>query len=174
MHRHLRGTKRGKTEDNDDIESIHGSQSINSDRQVRANARDGRKNHSLKNQMKKYGMGLETATDDNGWIDSSKLSKLCIRILHILVSLNSLSYFALQFLDYAPLQQKKRLRKGTRQSTSPSPPITSHFPPSTRKTRSSSRAKSADGDVITIESSEDEGDDTSNDASEVSTLTAPV
>lgn len=53
---------------------------------------------------------------------------------------------------------------------SPSPPITNHFTPSTRTTRSSSRAKSADGDVITIESSEDEGDDTSNDASEVSTF----
>ena len=38
------------------------------------------------------------------------------------------------------------------------------------ETRSSSRAKSADGDVIMIESSEDEGDDTSNDASEVSTF----
>ena len=94
-------------------------------------------------------------------------------VLHIRVSLNSLSYFALQFLDDAPLQQKlqqkKRLRKGTRQSTSPSP-ITNHFTTSSRKTRSSSRAKSADGDVITIESSEDEGDDTSNDASEVSTF----
>jgi hypothetical protein len=46
-------------------------------------------------------------------------------------------------------------------------------PPATttdaRKTRKRSRAKSADGYVITIESSEDEGDDTSND--EVSTLT---
>jgi hypothetical protein len=170
MNRHLRGTKRGKTEDNDDIESIHGSQSINSDRQVRANARDGRKKSDLQTQITKYGMRVETPPDDKGWIDSSKLSKLWIRILHILVSLNSLSYFAVQFLDYAPLQQKKRLRKGTRQSTSPSPPITSHFPPSTRKTRSSSRAKSADGDVITIESSEDEGEDTSNDASEVSTF----
>jgi hypothetical protein len=124
--------------------------------------------------MKKYGMRLETPADDKGWIDSSKSSKLWIRmcVLHILVSLNSslITLLFIQLLDNAPLQQKKRLRKGTRQSTSPSPPITNHFTASSRKTRSISRAKSADGDVITIESSEDEGDDTSNDASEVSTF----
>lgn len=178
----MRNTKKGKNDYNDDVESIHGSQSINSDRQRRANARadlgdkdtNGRKKSDLRTQIKKYGMRLETHTDDKGWIDSSKSSKLWIRmcVIHILVLLNSSSYFAFHsILDNAQVQQKKsRLRKGTRQSTSPSPPITNHFTTSSRKTRSSSRAKSADGDVITIESSEDEGDDTSNDASEVSTF----
>jgi len=70
MNRHLRGTKRGKTEDNDDVESIHASQSINSDRQARANARYG-----LHTQIDKYGMRLDTPTDDNGWINTNKSSK---------------------------------------------------------------------------------------------------
>jgi hypothetical protein len=76
---HWRGTKRGKAEYNDGIESIHGSQSINSDRRVRANARadysNGRKKSNLQTQMKKYGMRLGAPTDDKGWIESSKSSK---------------------------------------------------------------------------------------------------
>ena len=42
-------------------------------------------------EIKKYGMRLETPTEDKGWIDSRKSSKLWIRIcvIHILVLLNS-------------------------------------------------------------------------------------
>lgn len=174
MNRYLRDTKRGKTDYNDDIESVHGSQSIMSDRQVRANARadytNGRQKNNLRTQILKYGMGVETPTDDKGWIGTDKSSKFVdMYVVSSVLYLSRSSYFTLQLLDNAQVQQKKsRLRKGT--SKSSSPPITSHFLASTRKTRSSSRAKSANGDVITIESSEDEGDDTSNDASEVSTF----
>lgn len=68
-----------------------------------------------------------------------------------------LTLLFLQFLDKDPLdnaqvqQKKSRLRKDTRQSTSSSSPIKNKT--STRKTRSSSRAKSANGDEDTFDSS---------------------
>ena len=70
MNRYLRDTKRGKTDYNDDIESVHGLQSINSDRQVRVNARagntNGRKKSNLQTQIDNFGMIVETPTDDKG------------------------------------------------------------------------------------------------------------
>lgn len=100
----MRNTKKGKNDYNDDVESIHGSQSINSDRQRRANARadlgdkdsNGRKKNNLRTQIKKYGMRLETPTDDKGWIETNKSSEFMFAycVLHILVLLNSSSYFA--------------------------------------------------------------------------------